>query len=247
MKTLLLQCCLLLLGSLLMKAQNTNIVVPSAPVSTEELFRYKQTFYYENEVYIVDGMKVRGTPFLIHDWSPGIIIGITGKIYTDYLLKYNAFNQTVLFQQGNDSLEVTNLIKEFTLSPKKGDSTENIRFINANEFRKEKTTFYYEVLVEGETGIFLRYDRKFVNDADKSLPALEGQKLFDIEYSYYYFDKIHQKITRIKASGANIESLVGKEVLAKSGLSLKEYNFSSEDDVKRFFRDFFSTQKKKAF
>ncbi len=232
-------------------AQNPNIgrvdLVPVSTVSNEDLFKYKTTFYYENEVYIVDGIKVRGTPFLYHDWAPGIIIGVDGKIFTDYQLKYNAFNQTVLFQQGKDSLEVTNLIKEFTLSVKYGDSVENFRFVNANEYKKEKTTFYYEVLSENDFGQFLRYDRKLINDFNKNMPIYEGQKFFDLEYSYYYYDKINKKITRVKAGGGNIEELLGKEAIARSGLSLKDYNFSSEQDMRNFFTQFFNSQKKKAF
>lgn len=251
MKALLLQIFLLFACNLFVKGQNPNIPQidfrPMSTVSTEDLFKYKRTFYYDNEVYIIDGLKVRGTPFLIHDWSPGTIIGVDGKIYSDYQLKYNAFNQTILFQQGKDSLEVTNLIKEFTLFVKSGDSTENIRFINANEFKNENSTFYYEVMAEGRPGIFLRYDRKFVNDADKNMPAYEGQKYFDIGFSYYYYDKVRKKISRIRAGGGNIEALVGKEALLESGISLKDYNFSSEDEVKRFFNDFFNSQKKKAF
>src|SRR5574338_161193 len=113
MKALLLQIFLLFACNLFVKGQNPNIPQidfrPMSTVSTEDLFKYKRTFYYDNEVYIIDGLKVRGTPFLIHDWSPGTIIGVDGKIYSDYQLKYNAFNQTILFQQGKDSLEVTKI------------------------------------------------------------------------------------------------------------------------------------------
>ena len=234
-------------------AQNPNVLNPNvnfnpmSAVSTEDLFKGKETFLYYNEVYIIDGQKVFGTPFLIHDWSDGTIIGTDGQIYSGYKLKYNAYDQSVLFQQGNDSLEVTNEIKDFTLTLKIKDSTEVLHFINANQFKKENTKFYYEVLAEDDGGQLLRYDRKFVDDADKSMPTLEGQKFFDMEFSYFYYDINKKKLTRIKADGSNIESILGKDAIAKSGLSLSDYYIATEKGLRNFFTDFFAARKKKAF
>ncbi|MFI5133580.1 MAG: hypothetical protein ACHQEB_04550, partial [Chitinophagales bacterium] len=46
-------------------AQNPNIgrvdLLPQSQVSTEDLFKNKVTFYYDNEIYIIEGVKVRGT------------------------------------------------------------------------------------------------------------------------------------------------------------------------------------------
>jgi hypothetical protein len=229
--------------------QNLNLIDqrPMSTLSTEDLFKGKQTLYYYNEVYIINGVKVLGTPFLYHDWSAGTIIGADGKIFTGYQLKYNAFNQTVLFQQGKDSLEVTDEIGEFTLEIKNRDTVENFHFVNAGRYKKEKSTFYYEVLSEDDAGQLLRYDRKFVNNVDKSMPTLEGQKVFDIEFSYYYYDKNSKKMTRIKADGTNMESILGNDTIAKSGLSLINYNLTTEQDLRKFFNDFFNSRKKKGF
>jgi hypothetical protein len=234
-------------------AQNPNMgnsgipVNPMSNVSTEDLFKGKETFLYYNEVYIINGVKVFGTPFLYHDWADGTIIGTDGQIFTGYKLKYNAYDQSVLFQQGNDSLEVTNEIKDFTLTIKVRDSSEVLHFINANQFKKEKTKFYYEVLAEDDGGQLLRYDKKFVNDADKSMPTLEGQKFFDMEFSYFYYDITRKKLTRIKADGSNIESILGKDAIAKSGVSLSDYFLATEKGLRNFFTDFFDARKKKAF
>ncbi|MFI5133581.1 MAG: hypothetical protein ACHQEB_04555 [Chitinophagales bacterium] len=232
-----------------MTVQSLNLIDqrPLSTVSTEDLFKGKQTLYYYNEVYVVKGVKVFGTPFLYHDWSAGTIIGADGKIFTGYQLKYNAFDQAVLFQQGKDSLEVTDEIKEFTLEIKIHDTVENFHFVNANQYKKEKSKFYYEVLSEEDAGQLLRYDRKFVSDVDKSMPTLEGQKVFDIEFSYYYYDKNSKKITRIKADGTNIESILGKEAIAQSGLLLNDFNLSTEQDLRKFFDEFFASRKKKGF
>src|SRR5574338_878785 len=167
MKTLIFLNVLLISFSTL--AQNPNFRNPASPislnpistVSTEDLFKGKETILYYNEVYIIDGQKVLGTPFLYHDWADGTIIGADGQIFTGYKLKYNAYDQSVLFQQGNDSLEVTNEIKDFTLTIKIRDTSEVLHFINAKQFKKEKTKFYYEVLAEDDGGQLLRYDKKF--------------------------------------------------------------------------------------
>ncbi|HYM95207.1 MAG TPA: hypothetical protein VET23_13780 [Chitinophagaceae bacterium] len=232
-------------------AQNPNLrnmnLTPINTVPTSDWFSFKRTVYYDNEVYVINGNKVYGTPFLYHNWAPGVVIGVDGSVFSGYQLKYDAYNQTVLFQKGTDSLEITNVIQEFTLNIKIGDSTQNLHFVNANQYKKEQSTFYYQVLSEGESGQFLCYNRKFVNDEDKSLPALEGKKYFDMELTYYYYDKNKKKLNKIRAGGGNIESLLGADNIKRSGLSLKDYNFSSESDMVKFFDQYFEVQSKKAF
>jgi len=210
---------------------------PMSNISSEELFKDRSKIYFYDEFYIIDGRKVVGTPFLYHNWLNGSITTADGRIFNGYKLKYNAFQQTVYFHNGIDSLEVNDPIRSFYLVVPMGDSNSIYTFINASQIKEEKKPMFYELLLENPTWQVLKYNRKFVGDASKSLPVAEGRKIFDLELSYFIFNKSTKKLTRLKASGTNIASTLGLD--KEQEADLVNYDFSSESDILRFFRKYF--------
>ena len=210
---------------------------PMSGIPSEELFKDRNKIYFYDEFYVIDGRKVVGTPFLYHDWLNGSITTEDGRVFNGYKIKYNAFQQTVYFHNGLDSLEVDDPIRSFFLIVPSGDTNIVFTFINASQVKAEKKPMYYELLLENPTWQVLKFNRKFVGDAGKSLPVAEGRKIFDLELSYFIFNKSTKKLTRLKASGTNIASTLGLN--KEQEADVVNYDFSAETDILRFFRKYF--------
>ncbi len=209
-------------------------------VPNQELFKDRSNIYFNDEFYIIDGKKVDGSPFLYHDWMKGEITTVDGRNFSDFRVKYNAFQQSVYFHNGTDSLEVNDPVKQFTLIVQNGDTNSVYTFINASQIRQEKKPMYYELLLDHPTYQVLRYNRKYVSEASKSLPVAEGRKIFALEMSYYLYNKTSNKIIRIKANGTNIAEALGITPDQVKELKLDSYDFSGETDILRFFQLYFS-------
>jgi hypothetical protein len=220
-------------------AQHMISTVSNVPNS--ELFKDKRTFYFYNESYVIDGHQVFGSPFLFHDWNNGTITTADGRVFTGYRLKYNAYDQTVYFSNGTDSLEVNDEIKDFSIINVYPDTLIISKFINASQLKKEKKVFYYEVLLDNEAGQLLKYNKKIVAEASKGIPVYEGKKVFELQSSFFYYDKKKKLVTAIKANGSNISSLVD----VSSGPDPKNYDFSLDGDITAFFTRYFESLKAK--
>lgn len=212
-------------------------------VTNQQLFQDYRTIYWLEDSYVIDGKQVFGNPFLYHEWHNGIITTTDGRVFTGYKLKYDAFHQTVYFSNGVDSLEVNEEIRDFTINAVYPDTSLSSNFINANQLKKEKKVFYYEVLKEGEAGKLLRYNRKFVQDNNKGVPAAEGKKFFDLEVSYFYFDKKKKTVTPLKANGSNIATVLALDEKQKTELKPESLDFSIEKDIVLFFERYFNLVK----
>jgi hypothetical protein len=214
---------------------------PMSNVPSSELFKEKRTYYFWNDSYMIDGRQVLGFPFLFHEWENGSITTADGRVFPGYKLKYNVYDQTVYFSNGGDSLEVNDEIREFTITNHYPDTTITSKFVNANQYRKEKKVFYYEVIIDSDYGQLLKYNKKLVKESAEGIPAYEGKKIFRLEQSFYYYDKKKQTITAIKANGSNIKSIT--EPVA--GVNAESYDFAVDTDIISFFNSYFDALKSK--
>jgi hypothetical protein len=196
--------------------------------------------YLSSQTYNISGMQVVGTPFLYHDWSAGTILTKDGRTFTGYKLRYDIYDQAVSFLNGKDSLDVNDEIKVFTLLVKTDSvNTDKFTFVNANEYKKEKDVFYYELLVDSSYGQLLRVSRKFVAEGHNGLPVFEGKKVFDLQAEYYYYNTSTKKISRIKGNNSNVSQLLGLTKSDEETLGMDRINFNQEADILNFFQSYF--------
>jgi hypothetical protein len=214
------------------------------PMTAQDVFQDRRNIYFLDDSYMIEGRRVFGSPFLYREWQKGVITTRDGRVFNGYQLKYDAFHQTVYFSNGTDSLEVNEDIHDFTLVTVYPDTVITSTFINSDVFKKEKKAFYYEVMLDNEVGQLLKHNRKFVNDANKGIPAYEGKKFFDLQASYFYFDKKKKEMMAIKANGTNIPALLNLSDADTNALEIQTLNLSSEPELILFFTRFFELRKK---
>ena len=193
-----------------------------------------------DEVLSLNGKKVTGSVFLYQQWHDGNIITADGEFYTGYKLKYDAYNQSVYFLKENESLEIEQKIKQFSLVVPENGKMETYTFLHSDEIKKGRKPFYYEVLVENDMGYLLKLSQKKVVEAQKGLPVADGTKALSLDVTYYYFDKNARLLTRLNANGSNIKdalNIKGDEIRTEG------YDFTNELSLKEFFISFFSKRK----
>jgi hypothetical protein len=216
---------------------------PINGIPNEGGFYDRSKLYFWDEFYLIDGKKVMGTPFLYHDWEKGIITTADGRLFNGYRLKYDAYNQAVHFHNGTDSLEVDEKIKEFSLFVTEGKEMKQYHFVNSDQYAKQKKVSYYEVVWENPSAQFLKYNYKIIAVGDKTLPVAEGRKIFELRSEFYFYNKKTQKISRIKANGANMAEILGIDNAKAEELKLNQKDFSTEQGILDFLKEYFDQSK----
>lgn len=194
-----------------------------------------------NEATQINGETVQGTPFFLDTWVNGELTTLDGRIY-NFPFRYNAYRQVVNFVNGKDTLDVTDAIKKFSLYSQVGDTAIQLQFVNASQYKKENKTFYYQVVLDNEKGQLLKTNQKIIRSLTEGLLAAQGKKYFDLSSDYFYYDRTTKKLIKIKTDGSNLG-----QILKTDGNDLKNYNFSDEEDIIKFFSNYFQNNKAKSF
>jgi len=202
-------------------------------------FYLKRSTSLIEENTIVNGETVLGSPYLFYEWYAGTIETQDGRIY-QYPLRYDLYNQTVFFKTGKDSLEVNEEIKEFSLSIPVGDTIIRSRFLSSRQFNKNENPFYYELLIDNNQGQLLKVTRKKIALIDLKIPVTtKGKKYFNPESEYYYYNKRTLSIGKIRRNGNNIKKLLQLKDIDGINEEIENTNFENEDDLIRFFKEYF--------
>ncbi len=216
---------------------------PMSGISDQNMFQDRRNLYFFDDQYMIEGRRVFGTPFLYREWEKGVITTADGRVFNGYKVRYDAFHQTVFFSNGTDSLEVNEEIKEFSITTVYTDTVTTNRFFNANLYSKPKKPAYYELMAEGAAGQLLKFNRKIVTELSKGLPAYDGKKVFELEQTFYYYNKATKKLTQLKATGANVAEAMGVDANSEAASNIKGTNFAVNAEVVEFFKKYLATAK----
>jgi hypothetical protein len=187
---------------------------------------------------VVKGEIVLGSPYLFYEWYDGTIETTDGRTY-HYPLRYDLYGQTVIFKRGNDSLEVNEDIKEFSLSIPVGDTIIRSRFINSGQYKKSGRPSYYELLIDDSKGQLLKLTRKKIAVVDMQVLVItKNKKYFNPESEYYYYNKQTSSIDKI-GNGNNIKKLLQVKDTDTINAKIENTNFTNEDELIGFFKEYF--------
>jgi hypothetical protein len=248
MKYLITFCCSLFIGLISVAQPGGPTLHPLERTSTyggqlkaNDMIYERGIMSVKNVSCVINGATVNGSPFLYYEWYPGTVYTLSGRTFDGYKLRYDVYHQVLLFNNAGQSLEVNEPVRKFTLmAPGRDNKIEQFTFIFSDEIKKEAKPFYYELLAENESGQLLKMNTKKIAEADMELALKSDTKIFKLESSLYYYDVASKKITRIKANGSNIRSMLKLPVSAEEEIA--KYDFSRETDVIGFFKNYFSSK-----
>ncbi len=212
------------------EAQPGGVWVPDKQVY--EMFVSPNKFDRENEIVSnINGENVKGSPYLDTGWVNGTIILKDNRAFKNYKLQYNIYAQVISFFANNQSLDITDGIKEFTLYY--NDKLKK-RFVNANNYKQQSSPQYFEVLADSKKGMVLKNHKKIIQ-ANTDIANKSRFKLFEATYSYFYYDYSKEKLTSIKKGGNNINEILNLTDAQKTQLVVPRFDFSDEASMLSFF------------
>ena len=130
-----------------------------------------------------------GNEYLYPDWTIGHVLQEDDKFFNNMLLKYDMFNDRVIFKSNDDiPMAFKYPIKEFQIIHKKSLNEPMILFKNGfPEVGKYNTKSYYQVLTEGKTTLV----KKPYKSVIESIPYGESEKkkIFVANEIYFLYHK----------------------------------------------------------
>jgi len=126
--------------------------------------------------------NVKGTPFLVNEWSSGMVKLANGNTYKDNLfLKYNIKEDQLYFKGKNDeTLEFVDPVKEFVINYKQEAQHYRNGYSFINGFSDKS---FFEVLSDGSVQLLKKPTKVILESKQYNSAAVD--KSFEDVYQYY--------------------------------------------------------------
>ncbi|NDA63914.1 MAG: hypothetical protein EBX50_18090, partial [Chitinophagia bacterium] len=140
--------------------------------------------------------EIKGSPFMIDKWIEGSVITPKG-IYQKLLLKYNAYDNLLVFNNNEESFEFQETILGFSLMPKPGDNTSTLHFKNGLSGNGIQPHQFLQVLVEGNISLY-KYFGKQVTEMSEINAGMV--KTFTPNIQYYIGNSTALKFIKLNSN-----------------------------------------------
>jgi hypothetical protein len=182
-----------------------------------------------NESAIAD---VSGSPDLNVDWADGTLTRKSGKQYTNLKLRYDAYNDQVVFediQSGNSLAPVFTDVSGFTMKGSDGDMT----FANGFPAVDNQTpASFYQVIAGGKTQLLKHYSKM----VKESQGFGDGSTTKNIEDSEAYYIFKNGTMTKVKADEKDITAVLSdKSQQLMAYAKSNHLGFKKEGDLNKIF------------
>ena len=134
---------------------------------------------------------VKGSPFLLEQWTPGMVFMHNGKVFDRLQVKYNLYLDEIAVKRpdGAEVVPDKNAVRSFTLD---STSTGQLRrFIRVNYLTNHHLFpphHFVEVLYEGESMLLATHDKKLIRaDYQKAYSAGRPYDMFGETMTKYYW------------------------------------------------------------
>lgn len=169
---------------------------------------------------------VRGTPFINEDWLRGSVTTTKG-IYQDLQLKYNVYDNLLIFQQNDEAYEMTDQIVGFTLKPAPADSTTFMIFKNGILGSDIRPANFVQVLAEGKASLYKMPVKQMAEVTEVNAGMV---KVF--ANNNKYFISINNNLQRVQLKKADIlQVLADKADKLEVFIKDKKLSFKKEADL----------------
>jgi len=174
---------------------------------------------------------VSGSPYLLDDWSKGIVEQGNKVSYKDVDLKYNLFKDELFFKNPRDGsmLGFVLPVTGFTLALK--DKIEIYRngFPEIDNFNSKS---YYQVLFDGGIKLLFKNYRTLIEVKPYNSSTTE-KKLVDNTFFYVFLDNV---MTKFKPSRKDfLELFKSKSVEIADFIKNEKIDFKKHDDLIKVF------------
>ena len=131
---------------------------------------------------------VSGSPFLIKDWSEGVIRFSSGRVSTQFKLKFDCVKNQLNLQFNGTSFATESKVKEFVIYTKNGNTRDSMLFrkgFPAVDKGNEET--YFQVLLEGKA-MLLCLHVKHIAEEQQIASKVVYRRITDQDFYYLLKD-----------------------------------------------------------
>lgn len=144
--------------------------------------------------------NINGTPFFIEEWLPGVMYMKDGARANKFKLRFDAYNNELLFLNGNDPLVVVNPMSGFDITNFSGTTFRFRCGFPAIDKNTDKT--FYQLIEEGSAASLLKLVKKNILTIEEYNKA-NGTKEFNLTETYFIV-KPNGTIIKIKKDKSGI-------------------------------------------
>lgn len=183
---------------------------------------------------------LRGTPYLVPTWSKGEIELVTGKVYADVPLKFDALTQNLVIlrpAQKDSILVYANQIKRFSFQDTDGNPFVYRRFPALKTDDTELKESYFQVLYTGKNTLLKR--------TGKTLRKADFKQAYSSNVRYdayednvaYYLLRPDQSLTKLKRARKPLfEALGGDQNALKDFADREKLTFKTDIDMAKLIQ-----------
>lgn len=171
---------------------------------------------------------VSGSPFLLRDWSDGVIRFTSGRVATQFKLKFDCIKNTLLLQFNGSSFATESKVKEFVIYTKNGKEKDSMLFrkgFPATDKANEET--YYELVSEGKYALLCLH-AKHITEEQQIASSTIYRRLRDENWYYLLKDG---KLIELPPDKTQItEKLVDQSEALRKYISEQQLKFREKSD-----------------
>jgi hypothetical protein len=169
----------------------------------------------------------KGTPFLVDKWMKGNVTVARG-IYKDLDLKYNVYDNILLFNKDDDSYELTDDIIAFTLMPKADDTSTHMVFRKGVTGPEFKAGQFVQVMTEGPNASVYKLAQKQLSEKSEINAGMI--KTFADNAKYYIRSKTG--VHFVKLNQSDILSVLNDQATKlKAFIDERKLRFRKDTDL----------------
>lgn len=202
------------------------MLMASSPLFAQYTLEYKgQPYFFEKN------NSIQGEPFLFSDWKSGKVISVSGDIYDNVKLKYDAEKSIFLFNRNDTAYKFIEQPAKVILYDEAhgGDSTYNMVFTSEiTGYDNIKANGFIQILADGKVTL-LKYYQKNVEGEEKS----DGYSIASRQYKLhtYLWTIVKHKVIPAKFSSGFLEVITAdKNAAIKDYINSHKLNMKNERD-----------------
>ncbi|MEO8583306.1 MAG: hypothetical protein ABI415_05890 [Flavitalea sp.] len=175
--------------------------------------------------------NIYGNPYLLKDWSNGVIRFTSGRVINEFKLKFDCAKNLLMLQFKGSAFGAESKVNEFVIYPK-GKNKDSMNFKKGYPVSETGIAeTFYQVLVQGKITLLKHYYKAIVEEK-KLIVTTASRRYEDREIYYLLQDGIMSKagdenemaISRLPDSYATLKELAAKEKI------------KTEEDLARLIR-----------
>lgn len=169
------------------------LTVSATAFSQEQFFltdKVSGNIYRQKDEYV----NINGSPFFVEEWLPGVMYMKDGARANKFKLRFDAYNNELLFLNGNDPLVVVNPMTGFDITNFSGTTFRFRCGYPAIDKNTEKS--FYQLMEEGPSASLIKLVKKTILTIEEYNKA-GGTKEFNLSETYFIV-KPNGTIVKIK-------------------------------------------------